>query len=85
MVDMDDFLLQQCLVGVVYLCIFYEIVGLIRQNIYAEPEMEIDSTAVYESNMAKAMKKVNMDTSKQAATFRRFPSRNMYQMRSFRD
>jgi hypothetical protein len=82
---MDDLLLQQCLVGVVYICILYEIVGLIRQNICAEPEMEIDSTAVYERNMAKAMKKVHVDTSKQAANFKRFPSRNLYQMRSFRD
>ena len=82
---MDDILLQQCLVGVVYLCIFYEIVGLIRQNIYAEPEIEIDATAVHESNMAKAMKKVHIETSKQALQYKRFPSRNMYQMRSFRD
>ena len=82
---MDDLLLQQCLVGVVYLCIFYEIAGLIRQNIYAEPEIEINSTAVHGSNMAKAMKKAHVDASKQAANFKRFPSRNMYQMRSFRD
>ena len=82
---MDDILLQQCLVGVVYLCIFYEIVGLIRQNIYAEPEIEIDAAAAHESNMAKAMKKVQLETSKQATQYKRFPSRNMYQMRTFRD
>ena len=82
---MDDFLLQQCLVGVIYLCIFYEIVGLIRQNIYSMTEMEIDSTAAYESNMAKTMRKVHIDASKQSANLKRFPSRNLYQMRSLRD
>lgn len=81
---MDEVLLQQCLVGMIYLCIFYEIVAIIRQNILAQPELDI-ATAVRDGNATKAMKKMQNDCGKQVTNFRRFPSRNLYQMRSFRD
>lgn len=77
---MGELLMEECLVGVIYLCLLYEIVDLIQERILSKPPTERGSATERSSSKNHQVRIEN-----KFASGKRFPSRNFLQMRMLRD